>query len=192
MQSVKCPHCAAINSVERANCYLCEHSLDGEPDEPGSATAPEPAVVLTREDLQRELGHARRTAASVMLIVAVLNGIGATFLLLRGVSASRSFSFTNPDEFAALLAYAITGLCGLASLYAKRHPTTVTLLVFLAYVAIETFEILWEPRAFLSGALLRVLVLILLVRGLFAGAHYRELVQRTDSAAEDHPQETVD
>src|SRR6476660_8684881 len=112
MQTVTCPHCSTINSPERANCYLCERPLRGGPYTPEPAFSPD-TPCLSEADVTHHLDRQRRVAVSVLVIAAVANGLGATFLLFGGGINSSALSWTNPRFSASLLGYTISAILGL-------------------------------------------------------------------------------
>ena len=169
MPTVVCPHCGESNEDNAAFCAVCGKALPKvEPHGPrvieGQAEAATSAGrALQSDELRKQL----RKASVALLVVAILQWVFGTVLLL--IIGRRLPTY----------AYASVYVIGLfffgLYLWARRNPLPAAICGLVLFVTVHLLDALADPTALARGIVVKIIIIVVLVQAISAGARYRKL-----------------
>ena len=199
MALIACPHCAAANESGSVFCQACGKALPGaDPSMPrvvsGSALAGTSAgVKLQGDELRKEASK----AANALLVVAVLQTIGAAvvFVMFYNLGARTMARFNLTAIYMPV--FGLAALFWGLYLWARVNPLPAAIVGLVVYVTVWIVDALMTAAVLartqqagrpgagggvaggvFGGIGLRIIIIVMLVRAIQAGALHRKLLRQ--------------
>lgn len=177
MSTTSCPHCGAANSPDGAFCESCGKALP-------TLTTGGPRVVPTagyaasaagRAIQSEELKAQAKKAAGALLAVAILQAVMGTLLV---TVAGRRKDMAGLDlTLVYFTVYGVGVVFFALYLWARKNPFPAAIAGLVVYVTVHLLDAVADPSALTRGILVKVIVIVILVRAIQAGAKHRTLIR---------------
>jgi hypothetical protein len=175
MAQMSCPHCGVLNADAGAFCESCGKALPAtEPEAPRIVSGVKLASTPLGRRLQvDDIRKQARNTARALLLVAILQAIVGTFLILMMQEQGRVRNLALP----LIMIYGIAAVFLGLYFWARRQPLPAAIAGLAIFVTLHVVEGLIDPNAIAQGLLLKIIVVAVLARGISAGPKYRQLQQ---------------
>jgi hypothetical protein len=177
----RCPGCGAANVEGSQFCRQCGVALppSAAPGQAPTPRQPSPLRQLLAEELKRET----RKASTALLIVAILQGVfGPLALQLAKSQAERQ----NPGMEYHIQPIGYVIVFGLAAgffllwIWSRFNPLPAAIVGLILFVSVHALDAVGDPSAILRGIIMKVVVIVLLIKGIAAGVQHRKLFMRAE------------
>jgi len=174
--ATSCPHCNAECLENSQFCQSCGKAVQ--------AISSVPKIFEDTEDIAQTvvgkkiqgmtLEKAMTSAKRCLFAVGILQ-------LLAGAAFYAGFRFAEEESVKQELLIMLTGVGLIGILYivlglwAKRSPLPASIVGLVLYVSLLVFDGISDPAAIARGWIMKIIVLMVLVKGIKAGIQYRKL-----------------
>lgn len=175
---ITCPHCGVENPSDAQFCESCGKALPAHtgPRIVGSDEFAETDTgrQLQSEQMKKEAGK----AAGALLAVAILQAVFGTFIVLAAGSVPGIPEGTTLPPIVFVVVYGIAVLFFGLYLWARRDPFPAAIVGLVVFVSVHLLDALADPTALARGIVVKIVVLVVLVRAIKAGAAHRAMVRQ--------------
>ncbi len=184
METTNCPHCGANTSVGQQYCEQCGMALPtAQGGQPRVVEGSAIATSAVGQDLQTdELAKKSRSAWGALLAVAILQVIGgiAIYALLNSQGGPAA-------KGAPMVLFVMLGIGALffgLAIWARKDPFPAAIAGLVVFVTLHLIEAVMDPPSLVRGIIVKVIVIVVLVNAIKAGAQHREILnqQRANQA----------
>ena len=191
MQTISCPHCGAANATGATFCGSCGKALPAaQPTGPrivasGALATTSAGIKLQSDELQKQL----KKATGALLAVAIIQTVFAGVFYVLAQQASRTLQVNMPVAIGTILAIAVV-FWGLY-FWARVNPLPAAIVGLVVFVTLWAIDVVAgviamsrNPNARpigagpFNGIVIKIIIVVILVRAVQAGATYRKLVRQ--------------
>ncbi len=180
MSTLACPHCGILNDAGGSFCVSCGRALPGAPAGPRIVESAGVAATHLGQQLQsEELAKQSRKAFGALLLVAILQVVVGTLIILATNSPAVREQLGEADvTLVAIIVYAVGAIFLGLAFWARRSPFPAAITGLVIFVTLHLLEALANPAAICQGVIIKVVVIVVLVRAISAGARHRALIRQ--------------
>jgi hypothetical protein len=181
MSTTICPHCQAETITDAAFCSACGQALPASsPSGPRVVESSSYATTSVGQGLQSEELHKQsQKAAGALLIVAFLQAVFSTLILVGGVNETYQDQTLELNPVVFIVVYGIAAVFFGLFLWARKSPLPAAIVGLAFFVTVHLVDALADPAALLRGILVKVIIIVILVRAIKAGIQHRELLRQS-------------
>jgi hypothetical protein len=134
------------------------------------------------------LARQSKKAYGALLTVGILQAIFAVVIiaLLKADAETPIDSQLDPNVSIGALAVAMFGIAAMflgLAFWAKRNPLPAAIVGLVLYITVHLLDALADPTAIARGVLIKVIIVVVLVRAISAGAKHRALARAMAASA---------
>jgi len=182
MSQLSCPHCQALYQPDARFCESCGQALPastgGGPRvvEAGGFAASDVGRNLQSEELRKKA----KTASGALLAVAILQTLGA--LVLPALLSSTGEAAREEVVVMAVILGVIAAIFYGLWLWARQSPYPAAIVGLVLLVSLWLLDALIDPTALVRGIIIKIIILVVLIRAVKAGAEHRALKKQMAAA----------
>jgi hypothetical protein len=174
--STACPHCGVLTAPEAMFCASCGKAVRVGPQATRIVNDQSLAATHAGQSLQSEvLRKQMKSAFGALLTVAILQTLGAGLLAIA--AANLPVSAGERSEFVAMAA--ITGVIALGfyglAFWARIAPLPAAITGLCILLTLWLIGAIIDPTTIVQGLIIKIIIVVLLVRAIKAGALHRRL-----------------
>ncbi len=175
-----CPHCQVGVTEQALFCDQCGKAVRVEPGFPRFVDSTrEFATSAAGQALQAaELLKQAKAAFGALLAVAVLLGMGA--LLFWAVGQSGTVPATDDLRATVLITGTLAALFFGLAFWARKQPFPAAVTGLTIFVTLQLVAAVMNPATIAPWLVFKVIIILVLVRAVKAGAQHRKLAARMD------------
>lgn len=171
MSSVYCPHCGAANLTDAAFCASCGKAV---PPVAGGGpriiTSADTAATGAGRTLQsEELQKQTKKAAGALLAVAILQAVVGTIIL--------AMAGRNVPPAGYVIIYGVAAVFLGLYFWARKSPFPAAIVGLAVFVTLHLLEAIADPTSIRNGVIIKVIIIVVLVQAISAGAKHRQLLR---------------
>ena len=181
MATITCPHCGVANPSDAQFCESCGKAQpSASASGPRVLAGPEFAATDTGQALQAEELHKQaKSAAGALLAVAILQTLFGTFVVMApGLFAEMVEVEVEVGAAVYLVVYGIAVVFFGLYFWARKNPVPAAVAGLVVFLTVHLLDALADPSALIRGILVKVIIIVVLVKAIKAGARHRQLTRQ--------------
>ncbi|MEW6249262.1 MAG: zinc ribbon domain-containing protein [Planctomycetota bacterium] len=178
---MNCPHCGAVQATTSAFCTTCGKALpSAAPGGPRVVDDSELQTAAGRTLRGAELQKQLKKASGALLAVAILQAVFGGLLFVIGGALLGGEGKLPPAVFVGV--FVIAAIFFGLYIWARRSPFPAALAGLVVYLTVHLLDAIADPTTLVRGLIVKIIIILILVRAISAGAKYRALMR--EQAAE--------
>lgn len=183
-----CPHCGELNPAGAAFCESCGKALPAAATtgprvvSAGTAGATAAGHQLLEEDLRKQM----KKASTALLVVAILQAIfGPVALMIMKRQAEQEAGpgvVLEIQPFMYVIVFGLAGAFFALWLWSRVNPFAAAIVGLVLFVSLHLLDAVADPSSIMRGILVKIIVVVVLVKAIQAGAEHRKLKKQMEQS----------
>jgi len=175
---MNCPHCGTVCEATAAFCPVCGKAVSAGAGGPRVVHGEAEATTHAGRALQSDaLARQMKRAFGALLAVAILQTIFGAMMLVMALNNAGPLEIDDEASIPvlAVLIFGIAAVFFALAIWARRNPFPAAITGLVLFLTVHLLDALADPSAIIRGLLIKIIVIVVLIRAISAGAKYRAI-----------------